>query len=104
MIDNTEGRVGIAAYLSEGVQLSALFKHRFADFLVNEIDQQKRIAVVQDREGWKKMISQERWERQPEEKPKTNPFDSFTLPLDFVETGKKHLGEEATQKIADYVA
>lgn len=88
--------MGINAYLHEGNTIETLMKHKFSDFIVNEIDCDGRVAIISDPTLWKDFSDVKQSHKdymQSERKPKVNPFDAFVLSAQFHQESLPVLGE-----------
>ncbi|CAD8118419.1 unnamed protein product [Paramecium sonneborni] len=96
-----ESAVGIQSFLQEGYPFKCLFKHRFTDFIVQEIDLKGQVAIISDKTKW--LNFDQKQDQKPQQKDKTLPFANLTLSEEFIQQSNQLFGEENTTKFQQLV-
>ncbi|CAD8124141.1 unnamed protein product [Paramecium sonneborni] len=96
-----ESAVGIQSFLQEGQPFKCLFKHRFTDFIVQEIDLKGQVAIISDKTKWQNI--EQKQDQKPQQKDRTLPFANLYLSEEFIQQSNQLFGIEITEQFKQLV-
>ncbi|CAK62665.1 unnamed protein product (macronuclear) [Paramecium tetraurelia] len=96
-----EAAVGIESFLQEGYPFKCIFKHRFTDFIVQEIDLKNQVAVISDKTKWNN--TDQKQDQPFQKKDKALPFANLTLSEEFLQQSTQLFGQEVTEQFKQFV-
>ncbi|CAD8099677.1 unnamed protein product [Paramecium primaurelia] len=96
-----ESAVGIESFLQDGQPFKCIFKHRFTDFIVQEIDLKNQLAIISDKTKWHNFDQKQ--DHPQQQKNKTLPFENLFLSEEFLQQSTQLFGLEVTEQFKQLV-